>query len=60
MDNQKLADLLFPEELKTPEYYEEKFPYRKLPQDLFILATFTVHLPMSVSHTEKKECFIFV
>ena len=32
MDNQKLADLLFPEELKTPEYYEEKFPYRKLPK----------------------------
>ena len=31
MDNQKLADLLFPEVVKTPEYYEEKFPYRKLP-----------------------------
>lgn len=31
MDNQKLADLLFPEAVKTPEYYEEKFPYRKLP-----------------------------
>lgn len=32
MDNQKLADLLFPEKLETPEYYEEKFPYRKLPK----------------------------
>ena len=30
MDNQKLADLLFPEVVNTPEYYE-KFPYRKLP-----------------------------
>ena len=31
LDNQKLADLLFPEVVNTPEYYEEKFPYRKLP-----------------------------
>lgn len=31
MDNQKLADLLFPEVVNTSEYYEEKFPYRKLP-----------------------------
>ena len=31
MDNQKLADLLFPEVVNTPKYYEEKFPYRKLP-----------------------------
>ena len=31
MDNQKLADLLFPEVVNTPEYYEEKFPYRKIP-----------------------------
>lgn len=31
MDNQKLADLLFPEVVNTPEYYEEKFPYRNLP-----------------------------
>ena len=31
MDYQKLADLLFPEVVNTPEYYEEKFPYRKLP-----------------------------
>lgn len=31
MDNQKLADLLFPNVDKTPDYYEEKFPYRKLP-----------------------------
>lgn len=31
MDNQKLADLLFPEVVNTPEYYEEKFPYRKFP-----------------------------
>ena len=31
MDNQKLADLLFPEVVNTHEYYEEKFPYRKLP-----------------------------
>ena len=86
MDNQKLADLLFPEELKTPEYYEEKFPYRKLPKGAEVTRmapsptgfvhigglyqalvartvakkTGGVHLPMSVSHTEKKECFIFV
>lgn len=32
MDNQRLADLLFPNVDKTPDYYEEKFPYRKLPQ----------------------------
>ena len=31
MDNQRLADLLFPNVDKTPEFYEEKFPYRKLP-----------------------------
>ena len=31
MDNTKLAQLLFQEVTKTPEYYEEKFPYRKLP-----------------------------
>ncbi len=31
MDNQKLAELLFPDVDKTPEYYEEKFPYRQLP-----------------------------
>lgn len=31
MDNQRLADLLFPNVDKTPDYYEEKFPYRKLP-----------------------------
>lgn len=31
MDNKKLADLLFPDVVNTPEYYEEKYPYRKLP-----------------------------
>lgn len=31
MDYQKLANLLFPDVEHTPEYYEEKFPYRKLP-----------------------------
>lgn len=31
MDNAQLAQLLFPDVDKTPEYYEEKFPYRKLP-----------------------------
>lgn len=31
MDNKKLADLLFPDVTNTPEYYEEKYPYRKLP-----------------------------
>ena len=31
MDNKKLAELLFPDVVNTPEYYEEKFPYRKLP-----------------------------
>lgn len=25
MDNQKLAELLFPDVTKTPEYYEEKY-----------------------------------
>ncbi|MGN0316900.1 MAG: glutamate--tRNA ligase [Lachnospira sp.] len=31
MDYNKLAKMLFPDVDKTPEYYEEKFPYRKLP-----------------------------
>ena len=31
MDNKKLAEILFPDVTKTPEFYEEKFPYRKLP-----------------------------
>ena len=31
MDNAKLAKLLFPDVVNTPDYYEEKFPYRKLP-----------------------------
>ena len=31
MDYSKLAALLFPEVKNTPEFYEEKFPYRKLP-----------------------------
>lgn len=31
MDYNKLADLLFPDVVNTPDYYEEKFPYRKLP-----------------------------
>ena len=30
MDFEKLANLLFPEELKTPEFYEEKYPERNL------------------------------
>jgi glutamyl-tRNA synthetase len=30
MDYSRLADLLFPEVTNTPEYYEEKYPYRKL------------------------------
>jgi len=30
--NKKLADLLFPDVVNTPEYYEEKYPYRKLPK----------------------------
>ena len=32
MDNKKLAELLFPNVVNGPEFYEEKFPYRKLPQ----------------------------
>ena len=32
MDNKKLAQLLFPEIEKTPEYYEELYPIRKLPE----------------------------
>lgn len=31
MDNAKLAQLLFPDVVNTPDHYEEKFPYRKLP-----------------------------
>lgn len=31
MDYQKLADLLFPDVVNAPDYYEEKYPYRKLP-----------------------------
>ena len=31
IDNKKLADLLFPDVVNTPAYYEEKYPYRKLP-----------------------------
>lgn len=31
MDYNKLAQMLFPDVEHTPEYYEEKFPYRKLP-----------------------------
>ncbi|MGN0298710.1 MAG: glutamate--tRNA ligase [Lachnospiraceae bacterium] len=31
MDYNKLAELLFPDVDKTPEYYEEKFPVRNLP-----------------------------
>ncbi|MBQ4283685.1 MAG: glutamate--tRNA ligase [Lachnospira sp.] len=30
MDYNKLAELLFPDVVNTPDYYEEKFPYRKL------------------------------
>lgn len=30
---QKLADLLFPDVTHTPDYYEEKYPYRKLPKN---------------------------
>ena len=32
MDNKKLAQLLFPDIDKTPEYYEEKYPERDLPE----------------------------
>lgn len=32
MDNKKLAQLLFPEITKTPEYYEELYPERALPE----------------------------
>ena len=31
MDNKKLAQLLFPDIDKTPEYYEELYPARELP-----------------------------
>lgn len=30
-DLKKLADLLFPDVVNTPDFYEEKYPYRKLP-----------------------------
>ncbi len=32
MDNKKLAQLLFPEVTKTPEYYEKLYPERNLPE----------------------------
>ncbi len=32
MDNKKMAQLLFPNELKTPEYYEALYPKRNLPE----------------------------
>ena len=32
MDNKKLAELLFPNIDKTPEYYEEMYPSRNLPE----------------------------
>lgn len=31
-DNERLAELLFPEITKTPEFYEEKYPPRNLPE----------------------------
>lgn len=36
MDHKKLADLLFPHIDKTPEYYEELFAPRDLPQDAVV------------------------
>ena len=33
MDNNKLAELLFPNVVNGPEYYEEKFPVRDLPKN---------------------------
>ena len=33
MDHNKLAEMLFPDIKETPQYYEEKFPPRSLPQD---------------------------
>ena len=33
MDNKKLAELLFPNIDKTPEYYEEMYPKRNLPEE---------------------------
>lgn len=32
MDNKELADILFPDVTKTPEYYLEKYPDRNLPE----------------------------
>ena len=70
MDNQKLAELLFPEVVNTPEYYEEKFPYRKLPNKAEVtrmapsptgfihLVTFIVHLPMKELHIGMGACSI--
>ena len=31
-DCKKIADLIFPDVTKTPEYYEEKYPKRELPE----------------------------
>ena len=36
MDNQKLADLLFPQIDKTPEYYENLYPPRNLPEGAMV------------------------
>lgn len=70
MDNQKLAELLFPEVVNTPEYYEEKFPYRKLPNKAEVtrmapsptgfihLGNLTVRLQMRELPTEMAVCSI--
>lgn len=70
MDYNKLAELLFPHIDKTPEYYEEHFPKRVLPegakvtrldrrlQASYTLATCTAHLPMKDLRTRVAESFI--
>ena len=49
MDYNKLAELLFPNIDKTPEYYEEHFPKRVLPEGAKVtrLATFAYRLHTS-------------
>ena len=64
MDNKKMAELLFPHIDKTPQYYEELYPERKLKEahglqdlaqalrDLYTWGIFSVQLLMKDLPTE--------
>lgn len=54
-DCKKLAELLFPDVDKKPDYYEEKYPYRKLPNKAEVTRlgpspTGFIHLGLSLIH----------